>query len=318
VSKPRRSPLVGYNHNISHLGRVFHVQTEDSGPATPRLFTHLFFGGTILASLKHEYEAATAEDKVKGLMQGLHKSMIRDLLQAKFDEKLVVFFRARGEEILPEPGALPSVPMAETPAPLVAAAAPASLPHAAGLVSAPPLIPPAPPAPPAPDSPSGVPLPIGGTRRNTRPIASMSAARRPAADPPTTRLPDSHRVLTARTATPSVVRAASPASGDAVLVERNVIIGGSIPPPARPARLRPAIPYVVAGESAPQTSLDSEVTDRMSTEPGAEEAVATDNASGRVSSTAVTAVSPPVKEEARKERNLDEAILEYLGDDGEQ
>jgi hypothetical protein len=122
MGKAPRSPLLGYNHNISHLGRVFHVQTEDSGPATPRLFTHMFHEGTILASVKHEYDVTTPDDQVRVLMQNQHKTMIRDLMRAKFDDKLVLFFRARGEEILATAGALPSTPMAETPPPLLAEA----------------------------------------------------------------------------------------------------------------------------------------------------------------------------------------------------
>src|SRR6266849_5163165 len=51
-----RSPILGYNHNIQFHGQVFHVQTEDSGAQHARLFTHLFVGGTILASKKHEYD----------------------------------------------------------------------------------------------------------------------------------------------------------------------------------------------------------------------------------------------------------------------
>jgi len=39
----------GFNHNIKHKGRIFHVQTEDSGPKNPHIITHLFVGGNILA-----------------------------------------------------------------------------------------------------------------------------------------------------------------------------------------------------------------------------------------------------------------------------
>ena len=52
MSKRARSPVLGYNHNLRYGGRVFHVQTEDSGTAYARLYTHLFFEGTILSSKK--------------------------------------------------------------------------------------------------------------------------------------------------------------------------------------------------------------------------------------------------------------------------
>src|SRR3954468_7594179 len=117
MGKAQRSPLLGYNHNIRHHGRVFHVQTEDSGPNNPRLFTHLFYEGTILVSRKHDYDGAMADDKVREIMKAQHKSMMRDLMQAKLDERVVGFFRARGEEVTPEHGATPVAVMAETPQP---------------------------------------------------------------------------------------------------------------------------------------------------------------------------------------------------------
>ena len=45
------SPLLGYNNNVRHKGRVFHIQTEDSGVNHPHIITHLFAdGGRILKS----------------------------------------------------------------------------------------------------------------------------------------------------------------------------------------------------------------------------------------------------------------------------
>jgi hypothetical protein len=135
MAKPFRSPLVGYNHNLSHLGRVFHVQTEDSGPAMPRLFTHLFFGGTILVSRKHEYDGTLPDDKVRLLMRTQHKDVIKDLMQARFDERIITFFAARGEDLVPGAattagqsstqntveGAVPAAPLMATPGPVVVA-----------------------------------------------------------------------------------------------------------------------------------------------------------------------------------------------------
>ena len=56
MTQRARSPVLGYNHNLRHGGRVFHVQTEDSGQGYARLHTHLFFEGTILSSKKQEYD----------------------------------------------------------------------------------------------------------------------------------------------------------------------------------------------------------------------------------------------------------------------
>ena len=53
----KRSPILGYNHNVRYRGLVFHVQTEDSGVLSPHLFTHLFHEGVIVSTRKLVYDA---------------------------------------------------------------------------------------------------------------------------------------------------------------------------------------------------------------------------------------------------------------------
>ncbi len=84
----KRSPILGYNHNVKYRGLIFHVQTEDSGLLSPHLFTHLFYGGVILSSRKLVYDAGSAEDAIKGLMQSQHKIVLKDLKNGKFDDKI--------------------------------------------------------------------------------------------------------------------------------------------------------------------------------------------------------------------------------------
>ena len=86
------SPQVGFNNNIRHNGRVFHVQTEDSGVARPHIITHLFAdGGRILKTTKTSYaEILDAEDlakQVRRQMQEQHKAMLIALRAGDFDEK---------------------------------------------------------------------------------------------------------------------------------------------------------------------------------------------------------------------------------------
>lgn len=102
MSKRARSPVLGYNHNLRYGGRVFHVQTEDSGQAYARVYTHLFFEGTILSSKKEEYDPAAAEDAVRASMQKLHKTMIRELTRGEHDARIAAFFTARGEPAMLE------------------------------------------------------------------------------------------------------------------------------------------------------------------------------------------------------------------------
>lgn len=84
----QRSPILGYNHNISYRGLVFHVQTEDSGVANPHIFTHLFHGGVILSTRRLDYDAEASDDAVKSLMQAQHKAVLKELKRAEFDEKI--------------------------------------------------------------------------------------------------------------------------------------------------------------------------------------------------------------------------------------
>jgi hypothetical protein len=87
----KRSPILGYNHNVKYRGLIFHVQTEDSGLLTPHLFTHLFYGGVIISTRKLVYDAGSAEDAIKGLMQSQHKIVLKELKNGKFDDKIDVY-----------------------------------------------------------------------------------------------------------------------------------------------------------------------------------------------------------------------------------
>src|SRR5947199_10474209 len=76
--------IPGFNHNIKHKGRIYHIQTEDSGPKNPHIITHLFVGGNILASKKTEYTEILGkpdyEKTVRSMMEEQHKQMLRNLV----------------------------------------------------------------------------------------------------------------------------------------------------------------------------------------------------------------------------------------------
>jgi hypothetical protein len=84
------SPLLGYNNNVRHKNRVFHIQTEDSGIKHPHIITHLFMdGGRILKSIKRSYAEHVGADKmqdtVKAMMKEQHKAMFIALRDGQFD-----------------------------------------------------------------------------------------------------------------------------------------------------------------------------------------------------------------------------------------
>jgi hypothetical protein len=86
-----RAPLLGYNTNVRHKGRLYHIQTEDSGVGHPHIITHLFAdGGRIVGSKKTSYVehlgSDVLQDTVKKLMQGQHKAMFIALRDGLYDE----------------------------------------------------------------------------------------------------------------------------------------------------------------------------------------------------------------------------------------
>lgn len=117
-----QSPLLGYNNNVRHRGRVFHIQTEDSGVNHPHIITHLFMdGGRILKSVKKSYAEHVGTDNmnevVRAMMKEQHKAMFVALRDGQFDEVAL--------------GKKPSGPIAPPAVPPQAAAAPPAAPKPA-------------------------------------------------------------------------------------------------------------------------------------------------------------------------------------------
>jgi hypothetical protein len=84
------SPLLGFNNNVRHKGRVFHIQTEDSGIRHPHIITHLFAdGGRILKTTKTSYTEHLGQERlaetVRAMMQEQHKAMFIALRDGQFD-----------------------------------------------------------------------------------------------------------------------------------------------------------------------------------------------------------------------------------------
>lgn len=89
MAKTFEKAVTGFNHNIKHKGKVYHVQTEDSGRNNPHIITHLFVGGNILASKKTSYadilNAENLAEVVRELMEEQHKEMLRNLINGVYD-----------------------------------------------------------------------------------------------------------------------------------------------------------------------------------------------------------------------------------------
>jgi hypothetical protein len=82
--------ITGFNTNVRYSGRVFHVQTEDSGLKNPHVISHLYFGGTILASEKRDYaqlldQGGDLTGAIRSLMEEQHRKMLEGLKSGDFD-----------------------------------------------------------------------------------------------------------------------------------------------------------------------------------------------------------------------------------------
>ena len=75
--------IPGRNQNVRFRGRDFHVQTEDSDAPSFRVTTHIYVGGTIIASTRTSYgtlpDDENRNDLVKRLMEEQHDLMARRL-----------------------------------------------------------------------------------------------------------------------------------------------------------------------------------------------------------------------------------------------
>ncbi len=75
--------LQGFNHNIRHGGRLFHVQTEDKGLDNPIIETLVYRGGEILAARRSSYADLAAkgvdEAVVAQRIEAQHNDVIADV-----------------------------------------------------------------------------------------------------------------------------------------------------------------------------------------------------------------------------------------------
>jgi hypothetical protein len=95
--------LPGLNHNVRFKGKIYHVQTEDSGVNKPHITTILYEGGTILARKRTSYADMLTSDHlqevVRDLMKKQHKEMLRVLKSGRFEKQ-----GAGAEEVEPVKG----------------------------------------------------------------------------------------------------------------------------------------------------------------------------------------------------------------------
>ena len=81
--------ITGFNTDIKHNDKVYHIQTEDKGMQNPYIESLVYVGGEILASKKTSYaeqvKNGVDEKWIGGLMEQQHRTMIAAIKRGRFD-----------------------------------------------------------------------------------------------------------------------------------------------------------------------------------------------------------------------------------------
>lgn len=120
--------ITGFNTDVPHEGRIYHVQTEDRGEGNPVLESLVYVGGTIIAKKQTPYaeqltEGAT-EEVIASLLKKQHQVIIAAIRAGRIEE--LVRHSTKDSPVSPAPPvagrppqpALPPRPVAVRPVPV--------------------------------------------------------------------------------------------------------------------------------------------------------------------------------------------------------
>lgn len=81
--------ITGFNTDVEFKGKIYHVQTEDTGRDHPTIVSILFHSGAILTKRKTSYADIIHSENLPSIlkekMNKQHKEMIRDLQAGKIE-----------------------------------------------------------------------------------------------------------------------------------------------------------------------------------------------------------------------------------------
>jgi hypothetical protein len=103
--------ITGFNTDIKHNDKVYHIQTEDKGMQNPYIESLVYVGGEILASKKTSYaeqiKTGIDEKWISGLMEQQHRTMIAAIKRGRLDQPAdeTKFKTPRATVAAPAPGA---------------------------------------------------------------------------------------------------------------------------------------------------------------------------------------------------------------------
>ena len=81
--------ITGYNTDVPHNDRVFHIQTEDKGDGASEIESLVYVGGEILATRRTSYADAIRAGRddrlVQEILEQQHRTMIAAVQRGRFD-----------------------------------------------------------------------------------------------------------------------------------------------------------------------------------------------------------------------------------------
>ena len=81
--------IAGYNTDVRHKNRVFHIQTEDRGETAAEIESLVYVGGEILATKRTSYPEAIRSGRddraVQEILERQHRTMIAAIQRGRFD-----------------------------------------------------------------------------------------------------------------------------------------------------------------------------------------------------------------------------------------
>lgn len=109
--------ITGFNTDIKHNEKVYHIQTEDKGLQNPYIESLVYVGGEILASKKTSYadqaKGGIDEKWIGGLMEQQHRTMIAAIKRGRFDAPADA---TKSATPLPSEPTVSATPLPESPA----------------------------------------------------------------------------------------------------------------------------------------------------------------------------------------------------------
>jgi hypothetical protein len=110
--------ITGFNTDIKHNEKVYHIQTEDKGLQNPYIESLVYVGGEILASKKTSYaeqaKSGIDEKWIGSLMEQQHRTMIAAIKRGRLDSPADITKSSTPRPTLatPVPGVVEAAPIA--------------------------------------------------------------------------------------------------------------------------------------------------------------------------------------------------------------